>query len=119
MTRRTHFLKTEPELWDATARGHRTAEFRRNDRDYHPGDHLVMQRGTDGHGPTLEVEVTHVVPGPAFGIPAEFAMLSHWPPLEADSPVQPIDVDEHGTIRTGHLRASLLGLIAPDGTNDG
>jgi hypothetical protein len=106
-----HVLKTAPEQWDATERGDKTAEFRRNDRGYQRGDHLMLVRGTDGAGPSIEVEVTDVLPGPAFGIPEGFAMLSHRPPIRrrVTSDVAPASATP----------PALLGLIAPNGMNDG
>ncbi len=75
---RLHDLKTDSEMWDALAAGDKTAEFRRNDRDYRVGDVLTLRRGTtsDEDVPSLAYEITHVVVGPAFGIPPGFALLS-------------------------------------------
>lgn len=43
-TTKTHHLKTWPYYWDAIETGAKTFEIRRNDRDYHVGDILVLHR---------------------------------------------------------------------------
>lgn len=40
----THHLKTHPKYFDAVARGEKTFEVRKNDRDFQPGDVVVLQR---------------------------------------------------------------------------
>lgn len=41
---REHVLKTWPTYWDAVARGDKTFEGRKNDRDFTEGDLVVLQR---------------------------------------------------------------------------
>ena len=68
-----HYLKINSEMLYSIQIGHKTAEFRRcDDRDFQCGDTLVL---SDGHSEE-RVFVTHIVRGPAFNIPAGFAMLS-------------------------------------------
>lgn len=86
---KTHRLKTWPEAFDATYRGEKTAEFRKNDRDFEVGDLVTLERWD----PETEVprplhvfpdltlreivkRITHIVYGPDFGIPKGYAMLS-------------------------------------------
>lgn len=38
----THYLKILPEYFKDVEFGTKTFELRRNDRDYHPGDMLVL-----------------------------------------------------------------------------
>jgi Lar family restriction alleviation protein len=40
--RKVHHLKTDPEVFDAVARGAKTHEIRLNDRDFQVGDRLVL-----------------------------------------------------------------------------
>lgn len=78
-----HNLKTHPAAFKAVTKGIKTAEFRRNDRNFLTGDYLKLQEwipdgGTEGGGYyTGEIEfcyITHIQTG--FGIPDGFAMLS-------------------------------------------
>ena len=41
--RKTHYLKTWPEFFQAMKSGKKTFELRKNDRDYEVGDTLVLQ----------------------------------------------------------------------------
>ena len=41
--RKTHYLKTWPEYFQAMKSGKKTFEIRKNDRDYEVGDTLVLQ----------------------------------------------------------------------------
>ncbi len=86
-----HDLKTWPEAFAAMRSGAKRAEFRPDDRGgFRVGDLLHLREwdpaptcpGLDGlgqvgyTGETFDVEVTHVVPGGAYGIPAGFVMMS-------------------------------------------
>jgi hypothetical protein len=78
----THTLKTEHEAWMAVREGTKTAEFRRDDRGFQVGDLLRLKHGTDlATGLVLHRRITHIVRGPAFGIPEGYAMLSIAPEL--------------------------------------
>lgn len=91
----THKLKTHPAPFAAVAAGLKTCEFRLNDRGYKVGDVLVLEEfvpeqgerpkpGEAGSGWSSERYtgayavrgVTHVLCGPAFGIPADYCLLS-------------------------------------------
>lgn len=73
----THTLKTEHDAWLAVRDGSKTAEFRRDDRGFKVGDLLRLKHGTDeATGLVLHRRITHIVRGPAFGIPEGYAMLS-------------------------------------------
>ena len=81
-----HDLKTDWEMWQAVAHGEKTAEFRRDDRGYAVGDVLRL---FDPYYPSdalhaLERVVTHIVRGPAYGIPEGYAMLSFRIATDAD-----------------------------------
>ena len=44
----THELKILPEYYDAVASREKTFEIRKNDRDYHPGDTLILKEWSRG-----------------------------------------------------------------------
>jgi ParB family transcriptional regulator, chromosome partitioning protein len=78
---RLHELKTWPDLWWAVAEGRKTAEWRKNDRDYRLGDVLRLREYDPESGrytgAWLDVIVTHLISGPSpFGIPDGFVMMS-------------------------------------------
>lgn len=64
MSNTTHFLKSWPRFFSAIQDGSRTHELRKNDRDYHVGDRLVLQEfdiSTDIYtGRKCTVEVTSI-----------------------------------------------------------
>lgn len=74
-----HELKTWPASFRAVKAGKKTAEFRRNDRDFQEGEWAYLREWspeTDYTGEEMYVRITHVLNGPAFGVPEGFAMLS-------------------------------------------
>ncbi len=75
-----HELKCWPEPFRAMQRGAKTAEFRRNDRDFQPGDVLGLfewDPETNAYtGAHFERNVTHIERGPAFGIPEGYVVMS-------------------------------------------
>lgn len=86
---RWHELKTDPEVFDAVAAGVKTFEIRRNDRDYQPGDGLLLRRTRNTGwamkntrapleytGEELRVSVTYVLRGPVYGLDDGWAILS-------------------------------------------
>jgi hypothetical protein len=68
----THVLKTWPEYYEAVARGEKTFEVRRNDRDFHVGDTLVLQEWDpeteEYSGRRLSLRVTYVLKDDEFGM---------------------------------------------------
>jgi len=75
-----HELKCWPDEFQATCRGQKTAEFRRDDRGFAVGDGLLLcewdptsERYTGGQ---LYVTVMHIERGPDFGIPEGYVMMS-------------------------------------------
>jgi hypothetical protein len=67
-------------MWDAVEDGTKTAEFRKNDRGFEVGDILALMRNdTPGNTRYATRVITHIVRGPAFGIPEGYAMLSLGP----------------------------------------
>lgn len=92
-----HELKTDPEVFDAVARGDKTYEIRRNDRNFLVGDMLILHEtrytGQEMSGPeprplefTGRTEtriVSHVLEG--YGLQPGWAILSFAPTQGADS----------------------------------
>jgi len=60
--------------------GYKTAEFRKNDRDYRSGDLLLLQEYVPSEDrftrDEVLVRVTHINYGPDFGIPNGYCMMS-------------------------------------------
>ena len=86
---RQHFLKTDPDAWDAVESGIKTAEFRKMDRDFRVGDALFLFRGMkcDATEQYIIKRITHIVTGGKYGIPDGYAMLSLAPGiLGSDEP---------------------------------
>ena len=75
----THYLKILPEYFGAIRCGVKTFELRRNDRNYQPGDTLVLQEWTLEGGYTgreLTRYVPYVLCGPALGLDPDWCILS-------------------------------------------
>ena len=91
-----HRLKTWPESWQAIDAGHKTAEFRLDDRGFEVGHFLELREwyplvrdGERVHGGRftgrwMVVRVTHIERG--FGIPKGYAMLSFEMPQSEERP---------------------------------
>jgi hypothetical protein len=84
-----HYLKTDPYAWDTVNYEIKTYELRFNDRDFQPGDVLILDRTEysgaeikagaplryyDGRG--IECEVLHVLKGPIYGLSEGWCILS-------------------------------------------
>ena len=67
-----HCLKTWPEPFEALWNGHKNYEYRKNDRDFHTGDELVLQEwdpDTNQYsGRSLKAKVLYIDLGPDWGI---------------------------------------------------
>jgi len=71
-------------MWDPLYFDQKKAEFRKNDRNFLCGDTLVLTPVDDNGeivddlrgGETMELSITHIVHGPAFGIPNGYCMMS-------------------------------------------
>lgn len=77
---KTHELKCWTEYFNAIKSGEKTAEFRKNDRDYKIYDELFLREWSpeeqEYSGDTVWVEVTHIVYGGNFGIPEGYCVMS-------------------------------------------
>lgn len=84
-----HYLKTDPDQFYAVRRGLKTFEFRFDDRNFAVGDVLELQetRYSAGQmkaqrlpleytGAIAVVGVSHVLRGPAYGIPQGYVIMS-------------------------------------------
>lgn len=83
---RRHELKTWLNAFESVMTGVKTAEYRKNDRDYNIGDVLTLREWDPG-APTPEgsgqytgrevmVIVTHILRGPQFEVPEGYAVMS-------------------------------------------
>lgn len=81
----THVLKVWPDPYWATHSGEKTAEFRKDDRDYQVGDTLILQPWSPKefqpgqpqgylNWPALHAKVSHATRGPH--VPPGYVMLS-------------------------------------------
>ncbi|HEX9996522.1 MAG TPA: ASCH/PUA domain-containing protein [Abditibacterium sp.] len=75
-----HFLKTWPKHFDAVARGEKTFEARKNDRDFQVGDTLTLQRFDQKTGQftgaEIDKRISHILHGGAYGIAEGHCILS-------------------------------------------
>jgi hypothetical protein len=80
----TYNLKSDPEDFQAVYDNLKTYEIRRYERDFQVGDHLVLlelkEPEKEGRyeftGRCLEVEVTHILRGPIYGLKEAWVIMS-------------------------------------------
>lgn len=84
----THTLNTDHEVFDATTKGLKTYEIRKDDRGYKVGDELWLKETVatgaemaDGApleytGRVMAVEVTHILRGPIYGLVDGWVIMS-------------------------------------------
>lgn len=83
---KTHALKTWPSFFEAVLNGRKTFECRKNDRDFAPGDTLVLKEYDPAKeavlddwkytGRTLTRTVGFVVHGGVFGIAPGYCVMA-------------------------------------------
>ena len=76
---RIHELKILPEYFQAVVSGEKTAELRKDDRDYKVGDTLLLREwnGTGYTGGSISVRVTHILRNCSeYGLADGFCILS-------------------------------------------
>jgi hypothetical protein len=98
---RIHDLKCDEVAFTRIANGHKTAEFRKDDRGYAEGDLLLLRAyASEAYLdlPPVLVRITHVDHGGTWGIPDGFVIMSiqrvvlqdhvgsAWPSLERPAP---------------------------------
>ncbi len=90
----THKLKTLPESFNPIVLGQKVADFRKDDRNFNVGDILRLRewsKETSYTNRVVEVEVTHILRGPDFGVPEGFVMMSFKPGEGGERPDAVID----------------------------
>ncbi len=74
-----HQLKSVGSSYQDIASGKKKFDFRKNDRDYHVGDRIVLKEysALTGNytGRETLAHVTYIQPGGMFGIPEEYCIL--------------------------------------------
>lgn len=77
---KSHQLKTWPQYFAALCDGSKTFEARLNDRDFAVGDELVLREWDPVtekfSGAFLEMRVTYILRGPAFGVADGFCVMA-------------------------------------------
>ena len=81
MNKKVHDLKTRIDCFQAIVDGYKTAEYRKDDRNFKVGDWLNLMEWnseTESYtGATVLFLTTHIVrDAPEFGIPDGYCMLS-------------------------------------------
>jgi hypothetical protein len=75
-----HKLKCWRDPFKATLSGSKPWEFRKNDRDFRPGDVLVLEEydpDADRYtGRSIMRSVSYMLKGPLFGIPAGYCVMT-------------------------------------------
>lgn len=82
MTSKVHKLKTHSGPFEALLSGKKTFEIRKNDRNFHVGDIVkLMEWNGDFSGRHLNFWITYILPGPSYGIPEGYCIMSIIPVL--------------------------------------
>lgn len=73
-----HTLRTDAEPFEAVARGKKQFEFRKDDRNFMPGDFVVLEEVADGilTGREIEAFVPYLLAGGNYGVPVGYVVLS-------------------------------------------
>ena len=77
---KTHYLKTHSDPFQCVRMGTKTFEFRLNDRDFKPGDTIVLREYLPNlkqyTGDSITANIGFVLYGPDYGVPADFCCFS-------------------------------------------
>lgn len=75
-----HQLKIDPVYFNRVLQNEKTAEIRKNDRDFQTGDFISLNeydREEEKYsGNQIDIQITHIVHGGQFGIEKGFCLLS-------------------------------------------
>lgn len=75
-----HKLKIWPQEYEAILRGLKNWEFRKNDRDFHRDDILILECYDPHSGyinvPSLRKKVVYLINGGKYGIPEDYCIMS-------------------------------------------
>lgn len=92
---KTHELKTWPSFYEAITTGSKTFEIRRNDRDFAPGDTLILQEYDPNPdaihqytGRQIKALVGFVVHGGVFGVQPGHCVMSIHPDFKTATPAK-------------------------------
>lgn len=80
-----HHLKIVPLYFHSVASSEKTFEVRKNNRDFHEGDVLILEEWAPGHGYTGRMcvrFVTYILYGGEFGIDKDYCVMA----LSTESP---------------------------------
>ncbi len=88
----THFVKCWPSSFDLVRSGRKSFEVRKNDRDYKPGDQVVLAEWSPTTGRTtgeaVTVHIRTIVQG-RWGLPADVCVFDWHPESLGHFPVRP------------------------------
>lgn len=81
---RVHELKTWPQFFEAVARGEKTFEARKDDRNFAVGDALILREWSEGHftGKNIVRVITYKLSDPDFGVQPGWCVLALGKQLE-------------------------------------
>lgn len=92
-----HELKTLQAYFEAVMSGKKTFEARKNDRDFMPGDTLILKEWVPSlssfTGRTLKRRVSWILYGPAFGVEADHCVMA----------LEPVDNQQPSTCGCGKI----------------
>lgn len=77
---KTHALKTWPDVFQEIVDGVKRHEYRRNDRDFQSGDHVLLREfdpvSETYSGREVLAQIAAISYGPEWGIPEGYAVFS-------------------------------------------
>lgn len=82
MSSKVHSLKTHSVPYQGVISGRKTFEIRKNDRDFQVGDILKLREWNgDYTGRHMSFWITYILPGPNYGVPEGYCIMSIIPVL--------------------------------------
>lgn len=72
----THNIKILPKYFNPLKDNRKTFELRKNDRNYKPGDMLVLREWDNGYtGRQVNRRVSYILYGPAYGLEDGYCIM--------------------------------------------